>query len=285
MTAMQRLKDLNATPPPDPNDLWRHFSATYLSIRLGLAVLSFAFPVLLWQWGRQVHALPLQPSMSAYFWAAGPDDCASFPMRTIFVGILVAIGAGMFVYKGLTTLENWLLNGAGVLAAMVAFFPERLLDKDKPPTERVQKLFDTCPAIEQWARHQQPDFPVHYLAAVGMFVLLFLVAMFCASKSLEYLPPNPPVRKETFRRLYLSLAQAMLVVGIFGGWAVYEELSPHATFWLEAGEIWIFAAYWALKSYEMSLTKLQKDPAQAVGNAAATGALARIEEDSKRPAS
>src|SRR4029453_8033780 len=116
--------------------------------------------------------------------------------------------AGLFVYKGLTTLENWLLNGAGVLAGGVAFFPERLLDKAKPPRERVQKLFDTCPAIRQWVENQQPDFPIHYLAAVGMFVLLFLVAMFCASKSLEYLPPNPPFSKKTFRSLYLSLAVA-----------------------------------------------------------------------------
>jgi hypothetical protein len=57
-------------------------------------------------------------------------------------------------------------------------------------------------------------------------------------------------------------------------------LSPHAAFWLEAGEIWIFAAYWALKSYEMSLTKLESDPGVAVGHAEATGAKSAIARES-----
>src|SRR5688500_17264056 len=105
---------MNTPPPPQARALWQHFSDTYLSIRLGLAVLAFGFPILLWAWGHFIHGLPLQPSMSAYFWAADPTHCASFPMRSIFVGVLIAIAACLYLYKGLTTLENYLLNGAAV---------------------------------------------------------------------------------------------------------------------------------------------------------------------------
>ncbi|MDR7149821.1 hypothetical protein J2W49_001776 [Hydrogenophaga palleronii] len=75
----------NEPPPPDAHDLWRHFSETYFSLRLGLAVLAFAFPAVLYFWGRFVHDLPLQPSMSAYFFAArataeaGAMQCAASP--------------------------------------------------------------------------------------------------------------------------------------------------------------------------------------------------------------
>lgn len=43
---------MNNTPPPaDAQVLWRHFSETYFSLRLGLAVLAFAFPAVLYFWG------------------------------------------------------------------------------------------------------------------------------------------------------------------------------------------------------------------------------------------
>ena len=276
MNALPALKDMNTPPPRHARALWQHFSDTYLSIRLGLAVLAFALPILLWAWGRFVHGLPLQPSMSSYFWAADATQCASFPMRSLFVGVVIAIGACLYLYKGLTVLENYLLNGAAVCAAVVAMVPERLGTDD--PYPRVVQLFAQCPAIKQWAVEQQPGLPYHYMAATGLFVLLFIVAWFCACKSLEYLPPDPPLTEGQFRSFYRGIALSMLIVGAIGGLAVYllrHEQTP-AMFFLEMAEIWVFAAYWGLKSFEMSLTKLEKDPEAAVSNAVASGAAQDI---------
>ena len=121
------MKMLSNTPPPkDSRELWKHFSDTYFSLRLGLISLAFAMPFVLYLYGKFGHGLDLQPSMSAYFWAAATDQCATFPMRTIFVGFLFAIGVALYMYKGLTPLENSLLNAAALCASLVAIFPERL---------------------------------------------------------------------------------------------------------------------------------------------------------------
>ncbi|MGD8309207.1 MAG: hypothetical protein PVG98_07155, partial [Chromatiales bacterium] len=121
------MKMLSNTPPPrDSRELSKHFSDTYFALRSGLALLAFAMPFVLYLYGRFRHGLDLQPSMSAYFWAAGNGQCATFPMRTIFVGFLFAIGVGLYVYKGLTPLENTVLNAAAICAALVAIYPEGL---------------------------------------------------------------------------------------------------------------------------------------------------------------
>jgi len=95
--------------------------------------------------------LDLQPLMSDYFWAATQEQCASFPMRTIFVGYLFAIGVGLFAYKGLTKLENILLNVAALCALAVAIYPEGLSLKKTTYDPRVAQLFESCPAVRDWS--------------------------------------------------------------------------------------------------------------------------------------
>jgi hypothetical protein len=55
-----------------------------------------------------------QTSISAYYYT---------PVRAVFVGALVAVGLGLIVIKGSTTLEDAALNGAGMLAPLVALAP------------------------------------------------------------------------------------------------------------------------------------------------------------------
>lgn len=265
-TAKAKLKALATPPPREAHALWLHFSATYLSIRRGLALLAFALPVVLYVVGRLL-GLEWQPSLSAYFWAADSTQCASFPLRSVFVGLLLAIAVGLHLYKGLTDLENWLLNAAAVCAAVVALVPERL---DKLATlPREVELYAACPAVKAWAESQTSGLPWHYMAAVGMFVCLFFVSLKCARLSLDYLPKNAPRNAAWFERWYRRLAWAMPLWGAASGvwvWMTRDQPS-HAVFVLEWGAIWIFSAYWALKTYEMSLTRLEADPQTAVEHA------------------
>ena len=253
----------NTPPPKDSRELWKHFSDTYFSLRMGLAVLAFAMPFVLYLYGKLRHGLDLQPSMSAYFWAAAKDQCATFPMRTIFVGFLFAIGVGLYVYKGLTTLENYLLNVAAICAALVAIYPERLSLTEGD--QRLAQLFDTCPAVQTWAT--LPSLPIHYIAAVTLFVLLAIVAWFCASKSLEYLPAgNDPAK---FRRTYKGIAIAMILFPIAGFVVAFVfGFASHKVFFIEAAGILTFGIYWAVKSRELALSRLEKDPVEAVHHAA-----------------
>lgn len=252
----------NTPPPRDAHALAQHFSATYFALRVGLAALAFAFAPLLYGWGKLVHGLDLQPSMSAYFWAAATvEQCAAFPMRTIFVGFLFAIGVGLYLYKGLTELENVLLNVAGVCAALVALVPERLSLDDGG----LQPLFDVCPAVAQWA--QAPSLPIHYAAAIALFVLLAFVAWACACKSLDYLPVGHDA--ERYRRRYRAIAIAMLLFPLPGMAVAYVlGLWSHWLFFVEAAGIVTFGAYWALKSRELALSRLEREPEEAVRHAA-----------------
>lgn len=257
------IKSLNTPPPKDPRELWRHFSDTYFSLRLGLAALAFAFPFVLYAYGRFRHGLDLQPSMSAYFWAATAEQCAAFPMRTIFVGFLLAIAVGLYLYKGITDLENYLLNAAGICAALVAIFPERL-PKAALGGSDIAALYKACPAIETWA--QRESLPVHYVAAVALFVLLAIVAWACASKTLDYLPADHD--PAPYRRRYKAIAVGMLLFPLPGALVAFVlGLMSHWVFFVEAAGVLSFGLYWAVKSRELSLSRLENDPGEAVRHA------------------
>jgi len=260
------MKMLSNTPPPtDSRELWRHFSDTYFSLRMGLALLAFAMPFVLYLDGRFIHGLELQRSMSAYFWAAAEGQCATFPMRTIFVGFLFAIGVGLYVYKGLTPLENSLLNAAAVCAALVAIYPERLSSAEAASDQRMAQLFNSCPAVKAWA--ELSSLPIHYMAAVILFVLLAIIAWFCANKSLKYLPVgHDPAR---FRHTYRSIAIAMILFPLAGfAVAFLFGVASDAVFFIEAAGILTFGVYWAVKSRELALSRLEKDPDDAIQHAA-----------------
>lgn len=250
----------NVPPAKRSGDLWYHFSGTYLSLRVGLFTLAFTMPFVLFLYGKFQHGIDLQPSMSAYFWAAVEDQCASFPMRTIFVGYLSAIGVGLFAYKGLTNLENFLLNAAALCAFAVAIFPQGLAVDDP----WVAELFKNCPAIRAWA--EQPSFPVHYTAAILLFVLLAIVSWFCAEKSLEYLPSDHD--PATFRRVYKIIAVAMIIFPAVGYVVAFlVGALDYKIFFIEAAGVLTFGTYWAVKTGELKLSCLEKDPEAALQHA------------------
>jgi len=238
------------TAPKKSEELLKHFSDTYFALRIGLALLAFTMPFVLYFYGKYQYGLDLQPSMSAYFWAAGEGQCATFPMRTIFVGFLFAIAVGLYVYKGLTILENTLLNLAAIAAALVAIYPERITVAEA-----------SCPAVKEWA--ELSTLPIHLIAAVMLFVFLAIVAWKSAHKSLEYLSAehNP----ETFRYIYKGIAIAMVLFPFTGVvWALLAGIPSSYVFFIEAAGVLTFGLYWVVKSYELYLSKLESDTMGAV---------------------
>lgn len=255
----------NILPLQESRELLKHFSDTYFSLRICLVILAFAMPFVLYLYGKFLHGMDLQPSMSAYFWAAGEDQCATFPMRTIFVGFLCAIGVGLYVYKGLTPLENTLLNASAVCAALVAVFPERISADEAASVPQVAQLLQSCPAVKELA--SQAALPVHSMAAVLLFLFLAIVAWFCANKSLEYLPPDQDLAK--FQRAYKVIAIAMIIFPITGiTLSLIFGATSNKIFFIEAAGVLTFGVYWLTKSYEISLSRMEKDPIAALQNVA-----------------
>lgn len=281
------MKVLSNTPPPgESEELRKHFSTSYLWMRRGLYCLAFTMPFVLFFYGKFRHDLDFQPSMSAYFWAATQDQCATFPMRTVFVGYLYATGVGLLFYKGLTNLETVLLKGAALCAFAVATYPEQLLTSEQrlnpnlPIDPLVKQLFINCPAIQDWAMLSSSK--IHLMAAILLFVLLAIVAWFCAEKSLTYLPPGH--NRKHFRNIYRGIAIAMLLFPFVGyAIALLLDLLSSKVFFIEAAGVLTFGFYWFVKTRELKLSDLDRDPAVAIKHAQDRGQLEALGKDPDTP--
>jgi hypothetical protein len=98
-------------PSPDPAleavKTWRYLRLAQIVLVVGLAA------SVLYEHAQVANGC-WQTSLSAYYYT---------PVRSIFVGSLVAIGVGLIALKGNTDWEDLLLNLAGACAPVVAFVP------------------------------------------------------------------------------------------------------------------------------------------------------------------
>ena len=97
-----------------------HIFSTFLSLRVGMAVVAALFPIILWLVGL-TQGIQLLDSMSAYYHASPIT-------RDMFVGILFAVGLTLFFNKGFDLLEEWTINLAGVFAIGVALNPKGVMN-------------------------------------------------------------------------------------------------------------------------------------------------------------
>jgi hypothetical protein len=208
-----------------PEDLQKHFTATYFGLRLGMAVIAIALPLVLWAGGHLLADLPLQKSMSEYYHAGGGA------VRHLFVGLLFVIAACLYVYKGFTDLENYALNAAAVLLIGVAVFPS-----------------------------SDARLSVHGVCAVLFFVCIAYVAVFRAKDTLELIAEE--ARKKRYEAIYRWLGVGMIVFPGIGivlesvlRWG--EEMKA-TVFFVEAAGVVLFAVYWLFKSRELASTDAER---------------------------
>jgi Flp pilus assembly protein protease CpaA len=171
-----------------------------------LAVIGFTFPLLLWGIGKLWYGIPLQNSMSAYYFAQSPHPeggiirtwlrsidfspistllgfldqlDSNAPMRSWFVGLLFVFGVLLYLYKGFTIGENWWLNAAGIFAIGVALFP-------------------MC-----WEGGANcPSFSVHGTVAMLAFLCIAVVAVWSAQNTLYELLKNGSTIRQGSRPNY-----------------------------------------------------------------------------------
>ncbi len=213
--------------------LQEHTFATYITLRLGIAVLGFAFPLLLWIIG-QTKGVDLQQSLSAYY-HANPSDHTT---RNWFVGILFAVGVFLYLYKGFSRLENYVLNAAGILALCIALIP-----------------------MDWNCGTECSFFTLHGISAITFFLCIAFVCVKCAPDTL-YLLQDEDTRKK-YRWVYKVLGTGMILsplIALIVNWTI--PLFQYVIA-IETVGIWIFATYWAVKSYELYKTHAQQSALQA----------------------
>jgi hypothetical protein len=235
-----------------------------------------------------------QTSISAYYYT---------PARAIFVGVLFILGFGLIVLRGHRSVEDIVLNIAGMLAPIVAIMPTTdvgtcgIIDPNPSPIENgelagwvVQNVDNNLWALmitglvgvvatfvvgliamrvdqrrggtvltrrtgygllvvaalivatmlvyalaPEWSRSH-----AHGWSAVAMFVALAAVALLNSRP--EY------TAGRTYQKIYLTIGVLMVGVGAFCFIALGRL--DHQILVLEASEILLFAAYWAVQTVE-----------------------------------
>lgn len=190
-------------------------------------------------------------SLSAFYWLSQlPPLPLDALLRNWFVGSLTAVGACLLAYQGYGSLENWLLNLAGLAAIVVALAPMPCVNALDP------KLYSNL-----CGPFPTGTLPIHYIAAVAFFLLIGATIWFCADDTLADLKPKVRSR---WRRRYKAFAVAMIIAPLLAFLFAEEQVR---TIWVEVAGVWVFSAYWFTKSYELSRVSMlepSKGPAPKV---------------------
>jgi hypothetical protein len=189
-----------------------------------MGFIAVTLPILLYVAAKLLRGVGLQNSMSAYYYAG--DGI----VRDVFVGVLVAVGALLYLYKGFSDAENIALNLAGIFAVVVALFPTQW------------QCEPACTLLS-----------VHGTAAILFFACIAYVCLLRAADTLILLRDDKQIAK--YKRSYEALGILMIVspLAAFVGSSVLRRSSA-LVFFIEAFAVWVFAAYWFAKSRELRQT-------------------------------
>lgn len=206
-------------------------STSYVILRNGIGVLGFALPIVMIVGGGLDH---IQASLSAYYHysAERPGLYGAGTMRDLFVGMLCAIGAFLFFYRGHSLQEDIALNIAGIAAVLVALFP-----MDWPASA---------------AAAMTTASKVHSASATIFFVSIAYVCVFHARDTLCIM--NDAGRQRTFARIYLAMGLLMLAtpatVALIAVMSAPAD-SSFKTLIVESAGVFVFAAFWLVKGFEI----------------------------------
>jgi len=209
-------------------DIGKHIMQTYVSLRIGMAVIAILLPVLLILGSWISEKLVFQGSISAFYHTG---------MRNLFVGSLCAVGSFLYLYKGFSQRENIALNFAGVFALGVAFFPTAI-----------------PPAIKESTANYLPDNPfiapyLHGFCAVLFFLTIAYVCIYCGKDTVQL------IDEEKNRKKYLYIYRIIgLLMVVFPILAVVFSFATAGDYWIfifEFAAIWVFAIFWFMKVIEL----------------------------------
>ena len=213
--------------PKSPSELQEHMLWTYYGLRVGLAAIGIALPILVVVAGGVLHGVWLEPSISQYYHTE--LKLLWLTTRDIFVGGLLAVAACLYLYKGYSNKENIALNLAGVFAALVALLPTAAAGH---ASGVISKL--------------------HGTSAVLFFLCIAYVSL---ARSRDTLPLLTLGKRRRYERLYKSTGWAMIVspaAAVVLSLAFTPGTGVNTVrFWVEALAVWSFAAYWIIKTGEM----------------------------------
>lgn len=243
------------TAPPE--SLGKHILRSYSTLRWAMVGLGLILPPLLVFGGLKSlwwlsSPLEVQNSLSAYYHAGSAGlGCTALEgvYRDLFVGILTAISACLIIYSGFGTLEDWLLNLAGVFLAGVAFFPTSW------PEPQLLEVCTNTPNFQPFEASQLFGLPIsiHTTSAVLFFFTITAVNVLTAMDTVKIIKDDQ--QKKFWRNIFRFARWLMpisiglvLLLRLFTGTIIIGE---RIVLWIEWAGIWAFSFYWLLKSTEI----------------------------------
>ena len=99
--------------------------------------------------------------------------------------------------------------------------------------------------------------PMHGISAILFFLSIAYVCIRCASDTLHLMEDK--AREKRYRILYRLIGIGMILSPLIGVLLalIFDKYKSFA-FFVEAAGIWIFAAYWLLKSLELASTNAER---------------------------
>lgn len=194
-----------------------HMIATYFALRMAMVVGALAVPTVCLVWTALDAGLPLQGSLSAYYYT---------PARNLVLGAIVGVGVCLIAYRGFAIGEDVLLNLAGICAVVLALCPTAA-----PGQQQM--------TLGNW---------VHVVSALGFFGATGLAILFYSRTTLRLLDAR---RARIYHLVYAGLCAGIFVLPI-GAATVAAAVGPgHRLLGLEIGAICAFALYWLVKTHEL----------------------------------
>ena len=206
---------------------------SYLLLSFGMGIVALALPILLVLFGGYEDHFSI-----SYFYYVNDTT------RNILVGGLWAQGIFLFLFHGLSRLENWILNVAGVAAISVAMNPMTLFGAE-----------GSSAIDRQCSREGQAyDLSLHTASAIVFFACLAVVAVVLAKGRVKAI--TDPVKRQLFKRAYdiagiamIAMPAAVTAHNLFSG----GGCQSHWIFWVECFGIGAFAFFWFVKTFEYRL--------------------------------
>ena len=241
------------TDEKDATQLLNGQLGTYHSLRVLLAVIGFALPIVVTVAG-WVQCHPNEGffggSLSAYYHRLSPFELLS--ARDLFAGGLIAAAAILYSYKGFSTKENVALNLAAIFAVAVALLPT----SHGAAAIDVKAAQASCIAFMGTAYKDADIRPIfHATSAVLFFLCLAYVSIRRSRDTLRLLDER---KRDIYNRIYVLTGALMIASPIAALFASLLLTGSHRIFILsvEAIGVWAFSAYWWVKTREISETKL-----------------------------
>lgn len=213
--------------PLNKENIFDHMIDTYFWLRIALGVVAVLLPVVLVAISMITGACDAlvctENSISEYYYV----DTA----KAIFIGILIAEGALLMMYKGYSNQENTALNFAGLFLWGVAAFPT---------TEGTDPM--------TWISW------MHIVWAVSFFACVIYVAFWKSGETLGHLDK---ATANNYWQVYRAIGILMVVLPFVAVFIVKSLGRDSMVFWVEAVAIWVFGLYWFVKSRELRKSSLK----------------------------